>query len=258
MGLAQLNLVKKVFSWLIICMCLVGIIKLQNKQQQNFEQESQSHYLTQEQAQKRLVEIQKNIPSFGFDNLIADWSFLGFVNYFGDKPARDEIGHQLVADYFDTISRRDPRFIDAHLNLSVANSMYAGQPKKTIAFMERVLQAVEPEIHTETSLLWSAKGMDELLFFGDTEAAKHSYEMAAKWAKSKEDNLNQNRARNNIKTARFLSGKPDTKQVQIRAWSSVLPNIKDEQRRQEIIAKINNLKIELEIAEQNLAANLSE
>ena len=113
-------------------------------------------------------------------------------------------------------------------------------------------------MHTDTSLLWSAKGMDELLFLGDTKAAKYSYEMAAKWAKNQSDNFNQNRAIKNLETALFLSSKPDTKAAQIMAWSSVLPNIKDEQRRQEIIAKIERLKTELAIAEQNLTVNLSE
>ncbi len=259
MSLVQFNLVKKIFPWLIIFICLLGITKLQNQQQQKLKQETQSNnYLTQEQAQKRLVKIQKYIPSFGFENLIADWSFLSFVDYFGDQPARNEIGHQLVADYFDTISDRDPRFTQAHLHLSVANTMYAGQPTATIAYMERVLAAVEPGMHTDTSLLWSAKGMDELLFLGDTKAAKYSYEMAAKWAKNQSDNFNQNRAIKNLETALFLSSKPDTKAAQIMAWSSVLPNIKDEQRRQEIIAKIERLKTELAIAEQNLTVNLSE
>lgn len=259
MGLTQLNLVRKVFPWLVISMCLMGIVKLQNKQQQDIEpRNSYNDYLTREQSQKRLIKIQKNIPTLGFDNLIADWSFLSFIDYFGDKPARDEIGHSLVADYFDTISDRDPRFTQAHLTLSVANSMYAGQPTTTVALMERVLESVNPEIHADTSLLWTSKGMDELLFLGDTQAAQHSYEMAAKWSKTQDDALNHNRAMKNLETALFLSSEPDTKQAQIMAWSTVLPNIKDEQHRQEIVAKINQLKVELETAEQAFTANRSE
>ena len=238
---------------------MLGIIKIQNKHQQNLEQKDRvNNYLTQEQAQKRLVKIQKNIPTFGFDNLIADWSFLGFIDYFGDKPAREQIGHTLVADYFDTISDRDPRFTQAHLTLSVANSMYAGQPETTVALMERILAEVNPKIHADTSLLWTSKGMDELLFLGDTKAAQHSYKMAAKWSERLDDDLNQNRAMRNLETALFLSSEPDTKQAQIMAWSTVLPHIKDRQHRQEIIAKINQLKIDLEAVEQDLTANLSE
>ena len=38
----------------------------------------------------------KNLPSFGFDNLIADWTFLKFLQYFGDDEARDVTGYDLA------------------------------------------------------------------------------------------------------------------------------------------------------------------
>ena len=52
--------------------------------------------------------------------------------------------------------------------------MYTGNPEKTIALMEKVLESVNPESE-QAAFLWTAKGLDELLFLGDKEAAIKSY-----------------------------------------------------------------------------------
>lgn len=41
----------------------------------------QAQILAQEEASLALL---KQMPAFGFDNVIADWSFLRFLQYFGD------------------------------------------------------------------------------------------------------------------------------------------------------------------------------
>jgi hypothetical protein len=51
----------------------------------------------QQEAQQEALRLKmlKTIPSFGFDNLIADWTFLKFLQYFGDDEARDVTGYNL-------------------------------------------------------------------------------------------------------------------------------------------------------------------
>lgn len=237
--------INKILPGLALFICLTGIVILQSKQyQESINQLNTPNYLQQEEEQQRLVNVQKQIPTLGFDNLVADWSYLNFVGYFGDKPARDMIGYKLVPDYFETISDRDPRFTQAYLRLAIANSIYAGNPEKTVALMEEVLQAVSPQ-SAQAALLWTSKGLDELLFLGDTKAAHNSYKMAIQWARLQGNNIDDTFIANNLKTALFLAGDPDTKEAQIMAWSTVLPNIKDHQKRQEIIEKINSFKAEI-------------
>jgi hypothetical protein len=230
--------------------CLAGIVLLQSQEYKKSIQElNRTNYLEQEQEQARNIEWQKQTPTLNFDNLIANWSYLNFVQYFGDQSARETIGYQLVPDYFATISQLDPRFTQAHLRLAIANSMYAGNPEKTIALMEQLLQSVDPNSE-QSALLWTFKGLDELLFLGDKEAAINSYKMAAKWASLSNHNDAKNLYVKDLETALVSTSEIELKEAQLRAWSSVLVNIQDSQRKREIQDKISNLEAEIAVLEQ--------
>ncbi|WP_319423126.1 hypothetical protein [Pleurocapsa sp. FMAR1] len=229
--------------------CLAGIVILQAQEyKQSVQKLNRVNYLSQEQEQAKLIEFQKETPLLGFDNMAADWSYLNFVQYFGDRHARETIGYKLVPNYFETISQLDPRFTQAYLRLSIANSMYAGYPEQTITLMEQVLASVEPDSE-QAALLWTSKGLDELLFLGDKEAAIKSYKIAAKWA-ALEPSIPDSLTIKDLETSLKSTDEIDLKEAQIRAWSSVLVYIKDNQRSQEIVAKINRLQAEVLTLEQ--------
>lgn len=224
--------------------CLTGVIILQSQQYKNFlTQSSPNNYYREEQARKRVVNTQQQLPALNYDNLVADWTYLNFIQYYGDKAAREQTGHSLVTDYFKTISSFDPRFARAYLTLSTANSIHAGKPEETVILMKKVLQSI-PSESPEASLLWTAKGLDELLFLGDIKAAQNSYQTAAKLASMQGDRGAELAIRYRD-TARFLAQNPNITEAQILAWSLVLPNIRDKQHRQEIITKIDELKAKL-------------
>ena len=241
---AQLNKIFKLLSPLTPFVCLAGIVILQGQQyKKSVRQLNTADYLTQEQEQARLVDWQKQSPDLGFSNLKADWTYLNFVQYFGDKTARETIGYKLVPNYFAAITEIDPRFTQAHLRLSVANSMYAGDPEQTIMLMEQVLESVNPESE-DAAFLWTSKGLDELLFMGDKQAAVASYKMAEKWVALTSDRP-EDLTIKDLETALQSTDEIDLKEAQIRAWSSVLIHIRDNQRRREILGKIGDLKAEI-------------
>lgn len=234
-----------IFGYLLsLFICLSGIITLQSNQVKT-NQTQTSDYLQEEQNHQIFLTFQKLFPSVGFDNLKADWIFLHFVQYFGDDPARDKIGYSLVPDYFETIVKYDPNFTQAYLTLSTANTMYAGKPQQTINLMEQVLDSISPTTSSDNFLLWNVKGLDELLFIGDNQAAKYSYQMAAQWANLQDSKQGKNLADRYLQTANFLATNPDNTEAQIAAWNLVLPNLRDEQTRQEVIDKIKVLETKL-------------
>ncbi|MGB5637253.1 MAG: hypothetical protein WBM86_31335 [Waterburya sp.] len=254
---AQLGKITKLLAPLAPFICLAGIVFLQSHEYNKSAQKlNRVDYLAQEQEQARLINWQKQSPNFGFSNLKANWSYLNFVQYFGDEHARETIGYKLVPDYFEAITQIDPRFIQAHLNFSIANSMYAGNPEKTIALMEKVLESVNPESE-QAAFLWTSKGIDELLFMGDKEAAINSYQMAAKWANLASDRPDGLTIQN-LEKALESTNEIDLKEAQIKAWSSVLVYIKDNQRRREIINKIDSLKAEILVLEKTAEANFTQ
>ena len=230
--------------------CLAGIVVSQSQEYKKSAQKlNYQNYLSLEEQEAKLIELKQQTPHLGFDNLVADWSYLNFVQYFGDAHARETIGYRLVPEYFETITNIDPRFTQAHLRLSIANSMYAGNAEKTVVLMEKVLASVDPE-SKDSALLWTSKGLDELLFLGNKEAAIRSYKIAAQWAKFSNDLHDYGFAIKDLESALESTNEIDLKETQIRAWSSVLVHIRDNQKKKEIINRIDNLKAEILVLEE--------
>ena len=255
MSFVKLGRINQALSAIFPFVCLAGIVLLQSQEYKKSVQKlDRANYLSQELEQARLLQIQRQTPTLGFDNLAADWSYLNFVQYFGDEDARDTIGYRLVPEYFETITEIDPRFTQAHLRLSIANSMYAGNAETTVSLMEEVLEAVNPK-SKEAALLWTSKGLDELLFLGNKDAAINSYKIAAQWANLGDSNRPDGLTIKDLEQALESTTEADLKLAQIRAWSSVLVHIKDHQRKGEIINKISDLKAELLVLEQKKQAS---
>ncbi|MEG4507750.1 hypothetical protein QUA81_30555 [Microcoleus sp. F6_B4] len=185
----------------------------------SFKQEAQ-----QEALRLRML---KNLPSFGFDNLIADWTFLKFLQYFGDDEARNVTGYELSQDYFDIVTQRDPRWADIYLFLSTAISFYQGKPETAVNLIERGTRALalSPQLHSQSWIVWRTKGLDELLLLGDIPDSIRSHEMAADWVEGSPEGPKFAQAFR--ATAEFLRRDPDSVPVRFTAWSTVYAQTTD-------------------------------
>jgi hypothetical protein len=220
--------------------CFAGILLLQNIYLNKITSKDKTEvdYTQEEQSIKVVLDLQKNLPSFGFDNLIANWNFLNFIQYYGDTEARDKIGYSLTPNFFETIVDRDPRFVQASLILSTANSIYAARPDKTITFMNRVVQSISPETSPISPYVWIYKGVDEILYLGDIKAAQNSYDMASQWFGIQGNEYMSVQTR---ETANFLATNPDAKKAQIGAWATILSTNLDKKTQQYALDKIRSL-----------------
>ncbi|HSF76114.1 MAG TPA: hypothetical protein VLA84_20115 [Microcoleus sp.] len=188
----------------------------------------------QQEAQQEALRLKmlKTIPSFGFDNLIADWTFLKFLQYFGDDEAREVTGYNLSQDYFDIVTQRDPRWADIYLFLSTAISFYQGKPETAVKFIERGTRAlaVSPQLHSQSWIVWRTKGLDELLLLGDIPDSIRSHEMAADWVEGSPEGPEL--APMFRATAEYLRRDPDSVPVRFMAWSTVYAQTTDKLVRQ--------------------------
>ena len=240
-------------------LCLTGVVTLQERQLKQTEDAKNNSYLTEEKSSKVFLDIQKRMPTFGFDNILADWNFLRFIQYFGDTPAREQTGYSLIPEFFEVMVKKDPRFIKADLFLSTANSLYAARPDITVKLLNQVLQTISPQLDPLASYVWTYKGVDEMLFLGDTKAAKHSYEMAAKWGLERGDEIGKEIAARNAETAAFLEKNPDSKRAQVSAWATVLSGGIDQETQQRAIREIRSLGGRVSVTPQGqLVINLPE
>ncbi|MEQ9372859.1 MAG: hypothetical protein RIG63_28135 [Coleofasciculus chthonoplastes F3-SA18-01] len=239
------SLRQSLFPSLIALLCIIAVGGLQipqlNQLQGKGENPSPIELQRQIEAEKVRLNLLQKVPTFGFDNLVADWVFLNFLQYFGDDEARDVTGYQLSPEYFEVILTRDPRFLDAYFFLSGSTSLYAGMPDRSVELMEEGLQQLSPKVPPKSYYIWRYKGIDELLFLGDAQAARQSFEKAAEWASTYEDEESQYIASISHQTAQFIARNPSSKSAQVSAWSMVLQNAMDDRTRQRAINQIEAL-----------------
>jgi tetratricopeptide (TPR) repeat protein len=179
--------------------------------------------LQQEEAKlKAQLKIAKTLPTFGFNNMVANWHFLDFVQYFGDTEVRQKAGYGAAMEYFDAMLDRDPRFLYGYFYLSSTGSLYAGQPEKSVAIMNRGLKFLSPKVPNRGYYIWRLKAVDELLFLGNVPESHKSMSTAADWARQNPDREGNNVAQLSQRTANYLARNPNSKQAQFDAWNSVL------------------------------------
>ena len=100
-----------------------------------------------DQQEAARLQLLKKLPALGYNNLIADWTFLNFLQYFGDDPAREKTNYELLDDYFDVITTFDPLWLDMYPFLSTSVSFYQAKPDISDRLMERGTKAFSPEIN---------------------------------------------------------------------------------------------------------------
>lgn len=248
---SQRNLLHSLVSALVIVGGICTIISLQIPKLNSLKVTTQEVLPETWQQEEKLIKSRlatwQQIPTFGFDNLFADWVFIEFLEYFGDEEARQVTGYKLSPDYFQVVVDKDPRFRQAYLFLFVSNVMYAGMPERSLDLIEQGLQSMTPEIPDRSYFIWRNKGATELLFLNDSQAAQESYAKAAEWASTYPDNISQNVASLSRRTAEFLATNPDSKPAQISSWLGVLETAVDEKTRTKAIQRIKELGGKIEI-----------
>jgi hypothetical protein len=193
---------------------------------------SKAEYLREQQQTQTSLKLLAKLPTFGFDNLVANWSFLNFLQYFGDDQARPKTGYRITPAFFQVIVDRDPRFLAMYPYLSASVSLYGGQPQQTVRLLQQGINAIPPAMQSEAYFLWQAKATDELLFLGKTQDARHSYQMAASWSSQSNTHQMQAIAQRSRQTAQFLATNPDSRRARVGSWYNILTNAIDDPTRQ--------------------------
>ncbi|MBC6472402.1 MAG: hypothetical protein GDA48_05970 [Hormoscilla sp. GM102CHS1] len=242
---ARENLIQAIAAagMVLLCAGAIALLQIPQLKQLKADQNIATPEKVQREvaAEKARIKILQQMPGFGFDNLIANWTMVQFLIYFGDEPARAQTGYSLSPEYFEAILDRDPRFLDAYFFLSSSVSLYAGIPERSVAMLDKVLKLLDPQVPPKSYYIWRYKAIDELLFLGDGKAAKKSFEMAADWASNYSDPESQAVATVSSQTAAYLATNPDSKSAQISAWTMVLNNAIDDRTRQIAIDRIRAL-----------------
>ncbi|MDZ8187441.1 MAG: hypothetical protein RMX96_21660 [Nostoc sp. ChiSLP02] len=236
---------KAIVTPFVICACILGVGLIQSPKLEKLLNSKKSVSLATLEKDIKLEKVSldflKKMPSFGYDNLIGNWVYINFLEYFGDDEVRDQTGYSLSPEYFEVILERDPRFLAAYQSLSISTSLYAAMPERAIALSEKGLKSLSPWVPERSYYVWRYKGTDELLFLGNPKAAQKSFTTAANWAKNYSDEESQFVGAASQRTAEFLSRNPKSKYAQIATWAMVLNNKVDDKTRKRAIRAIEAL-----------------
>lgn len=222
--------------------CIGAIAWFQVPQLRQLEAQKQTANLAEIQqsvaAEQMRLRLLQYTPTFGYDNLLADWVFLNFLQYFGDDAARQKTDYRLSPEFFRVVLHHNPYFLQAYTFLSTSGSIYAGQPKESTALMQKALQSLQPNAPQGSYYAWRQLAIDQLLFLADPQAARQSFTTAAEWARIQGDEAVATLSQ---QTADFLANNPESRYAQIAAWSMVLTSVPDEKTRQTALKQIEAL-----------------
>lgn len=245
-GMARAKWFPFVMTGLAAAIALVGIVFMQRSRLNKPSLWVSDPKQAEKQEAVRLDVLQRS-PTFGFDNLLADWTFLNFLQYYGDTPVREKTGYSLSPKYFDIITHLDPRFVDIYLFLSGTISYQLGEPELAIKYMDRGTSALSPQVNPKAYQVWRFKGLDQLLLLGDIAGSIKSHEMAAQWAKGTPDEA---LAPLFQQIADFLRKDPNSIPVRLQSWVTIYGQalqVKDKQTQERAKQEIRKLGYELEI-----------
>lgn len=236
------NLSQLIVTPIVAIVCILVITWFQIPQLHQLQQRSQTASIEEiqraTQAESVRLNLLKKLPAFGFDNLVSDWAFLGFLQYFGDDTARGKSDYRLSPEYFEIVLNRNPNFLPAYIFASTSISLYAGMPERSVALLQKALQSLKPDAPSGSYYAWRQLAIDQLLFLGDAEGARRSFETAAQWATLQGD---ASVAQRSQQTANFLANNPTSKYAQISAWAMILTGAPDDRTRQTATRRIEAL-----------------
>ncbi len=89
----NLSLLKTLGLVAVIGGLIMAIVEMQQEKVKTLTKEKllDRNYRQESRLENAQVELLKNIPAFGFDNMLANWSMLQFIQYYGDGDARRKL-----------------------------------------------------------------------------------------------------------------------------------------------------------------------
>lgn len=201
---------------------LISVILLQRAQLNTAGLIAENPQQAEQQESLRLKALGR-MPAGGltFNNLIADSTFLSFLQYYGDDEARQQTGYGLSPQYFDGVTQRDPRFVESYLFLSGVLSYQLGQPDLAMQYRQRGTDVLSPQQHPGAAAVWEFQALDKLLLTNDVPGAIQGYENAAAWASMSSDPEVKKAEPVFRRFAAFLKTDPDSRLIRFTAWVTI-------------------------------------
>ncbi len=157
---------------LLVCALLVVVIQYSHLRTiaglERQPRQSAEEYLPSSLALKML--------SLGFDQFLADFYWLQFVQYLGDSEQRAKDNYADAERYVDLIASLDPKFINAYYFAAFIIGSEQHSPNLAAQIIDRGIEA-----NQDSWYLPFIAGINQYLYAHDEVKAAKYYRMAAKF-----------------------------------------------------------------------------
>lgn len=186
-----------------------------------------------------IVTAGKDVPSFGYRNLIADLFWLQFLQYYGDIEARSRLGYNLSYDYLEAITERNPHFDTPYLFINLAVTYQMSRPD-----LSEKLFLTGIAHNPENYRIWQARGFLHFLYTGELGKAAYAFRQNAGLAVAQEGNAKQRWANYWMGIARAIEiPDVDTRYTRRKIWEEVYTNAADKQVKKMALAYLKPLGV---------------
>jgi tetratricopeptide (TPR) repeat protein len=209
---------ESVAPWLMVALCSLPVFWMQARASQQSRDAIQ-----QDTSEDATLDTFAKLPDFGNRNLIADFLWLRFTQYFGDTPLRVKSGYGLSYKYLKTVTDKDPHFENAYrvANLAVAYRM--GRPDLADALLAKGIQQ-----NPDSYLLWQTRGFLHFLYTGDITKAVYCFRKNAGLAVAVGGNRLQHWGNYWLAMSRYLEASKSNVWTRRQIWSEVYATSVDE------------------------------
>jgi tetratricopeptide (TPR) repeat protein len=211
------QVIRNAAAWLLIALCSFQVVCMQSLASQR-----NTHTSQQNTREELALDALANLPAFGNRNLIGDFLWLRFAQYFGDTQARAKSGYSLNYRYLKTITDRNPHFENAYriVNLAVAYRM--GRTDLADALLVSGIQA-----NPNGYLIWQTRGFLHFLYTGNTAFAVYCFRRNAGLAVAVGGNSQQHWGNYWFAMSKYLEVSKSNAWTRRQIWAEVYANSSD-------------------------------
>jgi hypothetical protein len=227
------QVVRNAASWLLTILCCVPVFWMQARATQE-----RGNIVQQDSSEATTLDTLAKLPNFGNRNLVADFLWLRFSQYFGDTQARAKSGYGLSYKYLETITGKDLHFANAYriANLAVAYKM--GRTDLAEALLIKGIRA-----NPDAYLLWQARGFLHFLYTGDITKAIYCFRKNAGLAVAVDGNRQQRWGNYWFAMARYLEVSKSNVWTRRQIWLEVYANASDASTKVLALAQLDKLGV---------------
>lgn len=206
-----------VAPWLLVTLCSLPVAWMQVQASQQHSDTAQ-----QDNNEDATLDTFTKLPNFGNRNLIADFLWLRFTQYFGDTRLRTKSGYGLSYKYLETITDRDPYFENAYRIANLAIAYRMGRTDLAEKLLIKGIQA-----NPDAYLLWQTRGFLHFLYTGDIAKAVYCFRKNAGLAVAVGGNRLQHWGNYWFAMSRYLEASKSNTWTRRQIWAEVYANSAD-------------------------------